>query len=30
LAEANLFSLTAVDEGTLWQIIKDSILLWFE
>jgi len=30
LAEANLFSLTPVDEGTLWQITKDSILLWFE
>jgi len=30
LAEANLFSLTPVDEGTLWQVTKDSILLWFE
>jgi len=30
VAEANLFALNSVDEGTLWQIAKDSILLWFE
>ena len=30
VAEANLFSLTPVDEGTLWQVAKDSVLLWFE
>jgi len=30
VAEANLFSLTTIDEGTLWQVAKDSILLWFE
>ena len=30
VAEANLFALSAIDEGTLWQIAKDSILLWFE
>ncbi len=30
VAEANLFSLAPVDEGTLWQVAKDSVLLWFE
>lgn len=30
LAEANLFALTSVDEGSIWQITKDSVLLWFE
>ncbi len=30
VAEANLFALTPIDEGTLWQVAKDSILLWFE
>jgi len=30
VAEANLFALNAVDEGTLWQVAKDSVLLWFE
>lgn len=30
IAEANLFALNTIDEGTLWQIAKDSILLWFE
>jgi len=30
VAEANLFSLTPIDEGTLWQVAKDSVLLWFE
>ncbi len=30
VAEANLFALSAIDEGTLWQIAKDSVLLWFE
>ncbi len=30
VAEANLFALNAIDEGTLWQIAKDSVLLWFE
>ncbi len=30
LAEANLFALNQIDEGTLWQIAKDSVLLWFE
>lgn len=30
LAEANLFALNAIDEGTLWQIARDSVLLWFE
>ncbi|MFQ5634073.1 MAG: D-alanyl-D-alanine carboxypeptidase family protein [Gammaproteobacteria bacterium] len=30
VAEANLFALSAIQEGTLWQVAKDSILLWFE
>ncbi len=30
VAEANLFALNSIDEGTLWQIAKDSVLLWFE
>ena len=30
VAEANLFALSSINEGTLWQIAKDSVLLWFE
>ncbi len=30
VAEANLFALNSINKGTLWQIAKDSILLWFE
>lgn len=30
VAEANLFALNPINEGTLWQIAKDSVLLWFE
>ena len=30
LAEANLVALNTVNEGTIWQIAKDSVLLWFE
>ena len=30
LAEANLFALAPINEGSLWQIAKDSVLLWFE
>ena len=30
VAEANLFALNAIDEGTLWQVAKDSVLLWLE
>lgn len=30
VAEANLFALNPIDEGTLWQVAKDSVLLWFE
>jgi D-alanyl-D-alanine carboxypeptidase (penicillin-binding protein 5/6) len=30
VAEANLFALRPIDEGSLWQVAKDSILLWFE
>jgi D-alanyl-D-alanine carboxypeptidase (penicillin-binding protein 5/6) len=30
LAEASLFALNSIDEGSLWQIAKDSVLLWFE
>ena len=30
VAEASLFPLDTVDEGTLWQVAKDSVLLWFE
>jgi D-alanyl-D-alanine carboxypeptidase (penicillin-binding protein 5/6) len=30
IAQANLFALNKIEEGTLWQIAKDSILLWFE
>ncbi len=30
LAEANLFALHPINEGTLWQVAKDSLLLWFE
>ena len=30
IAEANLFALNTIGEGTLWQIAKDSVLLWFE
>jgi len=29
LVEANLFALNTVDEGTIWQVAKDSVLLWF-
>jgi D-alanyl-D-alanine carboxypeptidase (penicillin-binding protein 5/6) len=30
LIEANLFALNAIDEGSLWQQARDSVLLWFE
>jgi D-alanyl-D-alanine carboxypeptidase (penicillin-binding protein 5/6) len=30
VAQADLFPLSAIDEGTLWQVAKDSVLLWFE
>jgi D-alanyl-D-alanine carboxypeptidase (penicillin-binding protein 5/6) len=30
LAEANLVALNTVNEGTIWQVAKDSVLLWFE
>ncbi len=30
VAEANLFALNAINEGSLWQRAKDSVLLWFE
>lgn len=30
LAEANLVALNTINEGTIWQIAKDSVLLWFE
>jgi D-alanyl-D-alanine carboxypeptidase (penicillin-binding protein 5/6) len=30
LAEANLVALNTIDEGTIWQVAKDSVLLWFE
>jgi D-alanyl-D-alanine carboxypeptidase (penicillin-binding protein 5/6) len=30
VAEANLFALNSINEGTLWQVAKDSVLLWFE
>jgi len=30
LAEVNLFALNTINEGTLWQVAKDSVLLWFE
>ena len=30
VAEANLFALNTINEGTIWQIAKDSVLLWFE
>ncbi len=30
VAEANLFALSSINEGTLWQVAKDSVLLWFE
>ena len=30
VAEANLFALNTINEGTIWQVAKDSILLWFE
>jgi len=30
LAEANLVALNTINEGTIWQVAKDSILLWFE
>jgi D-alanyl-D-alanine carboxypeptidase (penicillin-binding protein 5/6) len=30
LAEANLVALNTINEGTIWQVAKDSVLLWFE
>jgi D-alanyl-D-alanine carboxypeptidase (penicillin-binding protein 5/6) len=30
LAEENLVALNTINEGTIWQIAKDSVLLWFE
>lgn len=30
VAEANLFALVTINEGTIWQVAKDSLLLWFE
>jgi D-alanyl-D-alanine carboxypeptidase (penicillin-binding protein 5/6) len=30
VAQENLFALSRVDEGTLWQVAKDSVLLWFQ
>lgn len=30
LAEANLFALNAVPQGSIWQRARDSVLLWFE
>jgi D-alanyl-D-alanine carboxypeptidase (penicillin-binding protein 5/6) len=30
LAEVNLFALNSVNEGTIWQVAKDSVLLWFK
>jgi D-alanyl-D-alanine carboxypeptidase (penicillin-binding protein 5/6) len=29
VAEVNLFALNNVDEGSIWQVAKDSVLLWF-
>jgi D-alanyl-D-alanine carboxypeptidase (penicillin-binding protein 5/6) len=30
VAQGNLFALNRIDEGTLWQVAKDSVLLWFQ
>jgi len=30
VAQGNLFALNPIDEGTLWQVTKDSVLLWFQ
>ena len=30
VAQENLFALSRIDEGTLWQVAKDSVLLWFQ
>ncbi|MDH3509227.1 MAG: D-alanyl-D-alanine carboxypeptidase [Gammaproteobacteria bacterium] len=30
VAQGNLFALNTIDEGTLWQVAKDSVLLWFQ
>ncbi len=30
LAEAGLFALNGVAEGSIWQQARDSVLLWFE
>jgi D-alanyl-D-alanine carboxypeptidase (penicillin-binding protein 5/6) len=30
VAQENLFALHRIDEGTLWQVAKDSVLLWFQ
>lgn len=30
VAQENLFALNTIDEGTLWQVAKDSVLLWFQ
>ena len=30
VAQGNLFALNTIDEGTIWQVAKDSILLWFQ
>jgi D-alanyl-D-alanine carboxypeptidase (penicillin-binding protein 5/6) len=30
LAEENLVALNTINEGTIWQVAKDSVLLWFE
>jgi hypothetical protein len=29
VAEVNLFPLDTINEGNLWQVAKDSVLLWF-
>jgi len=30
VAEKNLVALNTINEGTIWQVAKDSVLLWFE
>jgi D-alanyl-D-alanine carboxypeptidase (penicillin-binding protein 5/6) len=30
VAQGNLFALHTIDEGTVWQVAKDSVLLWFQ
>lgn len=30
VAQGNLFALNTIDEGTIWQVAKDSVLLWFQ